>query len=98
MSLQDHLWSLAADLAAASWQTTPEANWTPEQRSAYEAWARVQEEELDQTLGGRNPCKVTDAATLETNTVTVRDRDTMRQVRYPVDELLAMFRDWLGPL
>ncbi|MBV9281334.1 MAG: glycine--tRNA ligase, partial [Chloroflexi bacterium] len=39
-----------------------------------------------------------DYQTLEDGTVTVRDRDTMKQDRYPVDDLLAIFRDWLGPL
>ena len=38
-----------------------------------------------------------DYQTLEDGTVTVRDRDTMTQVRYPVEELVAIFRDWLGP-
>ena len=38
-----------------------------------------------------------DYQTLEDDTVTVRDRDTMRQERYPVAELAPTFRDWLGP-
>ncbi|MGH2442080.1 MAG: glycine--tRNA ligase [Chloroflexota bacterium] len=36
-----------------------------------------------------------DYQTLEDGTVTVRDRDTMEQPRYPVDDLAPMFREWL---
>jgi glycyl-tRNA synthetase len=39
-----------------------------------------------------------DYQTLDDGAVTVRDRDSMKQDRYAVDDLLPMFRDWLGPL
>lgn len=39
-----------------------------------------------------------DYQTLEDNTVTVRDRDTMKQERYPVEDLLHLFLGWLGPM
>jgi glycyl-tRNA synthetase len=42
-------------------------------------------------------CITVDYQTLEDGTVTVRDRDTMKQDRYPVDGLVGLFRDWLGP-
>jgi len=38
-----------------------------------------------------------DYQTLEDGTVTVRDRDTMKQDRYPIDDLLHLFLAWLGP-
>jgi glycyl-tRNA synthetase len=38
-----------------------------------------------------------DYQTLEDGTVTIRDRDTMKQERYSVEELPALFRGWLGP-
>ena len=37
-----------------------------------------------------------DYQTLEDRTVTVRDRDTMKQERYPLADLVAVFRDRLG--
>jgi glycyl-tRNA synthetase len=39
-----------------------------------------------------------DYETLEDNTVTVRDRDTMKQKRYAVDDLVHLFFEWLGPV
>lgn len=41
-------------------------------------------------------CVTVDYATLEDNTVTVRDRDTTEQVRVPVDELSAYFQKKLS--
>jgi glycyl-tRNA synthetase len=41
-------------------------------------------------------CITVDYTTLEDGTVTIRDRDSMKQDRYPVDDLLDIFRDWLG--
>jgi glycyl-tRNA synthetase len=38
-----------------------------------------------------------DYQTLEDETVTVRDRDTMQQERLRVAELLGRFQEWLGP-
>jgi glycyl-tRNA synthetase len=38
-----------------------------------------------------------DYQTLEDGTVTVRDRDSMRQERYPVADLAGIFQEWLGP-
>lgn len=38
-----------------------------------------------------------DYQTLDDDTVTVRDRDSMQQRRFAVGELPALFRDWLGP-
>lgn len=38
-----------------------------------------------------------DYQSLEDSTVTIRDRDSMGQERYPVPDLLSIFRDWLGP-
>ena len=38
-----------------------------------------------------------DYQTLEDDTVTVRDRDSMQQERFQVPELIALFRDRLGP-
>ena len=43
-------------------------------------------------------CVTVDYQTLEDGTITIRDRDDMQQQRYPVDDLLNIFRDWLGPL
>jgi glycyl-tRNA synthetase len=37
-----------------------------------------------------------DFQTLEDNTVTVRDRDTMGQERYQVDDLIPLFRERLS--
>ncbi|MBO4736885.1 MAG: hypothetical protein J5627_00390, partial [Bacilli bacterium] len=34
-----------------------------------------------------------DFDTLEDNTVTIRDRDTMQQIRMPIDELVKHFED-----
>jgi len=39
-----------------------------------------------------------DYETLEDNTVTVRDRDTMKQKRYAVDDLVHLVFEWLGPV
>ena len=36
-----------------------------------------------------------DYETLENDTVTIRDRDSMKQERYPVPDLLNIFRSWL---
>lgn len=41
-------------------------------------------------------CVTVDYQTLEDNTVTVRDRDTMRQERLPVDKLLSWFHNKLS--
>lgn len=38
-----------------------------------------------------------DFQTLEDGTATVRDRDSMEQTRHPVEELLPLFRERLGP-
>jgi len=40
-------------------------------------------------------CVTVDFDTLEQNTVTVRDRDTMEQVRLPIDELVSYFEEKL---
>jgi glycyl-tRNA synthetase len=42
-------------------------------------------------------CVTVDYQTLEDDTVTVRDRDTMKQDRHAVDELAGLFRERLGP-
>jgi glycyl-tRNA synthetase len=42
-------------------------------------------------------CVTVDYETLENGTVTVRDRDTMEQERYRVDDLASTFLEWLGP-
>jgi glycyl-tRNA synthetase len=41
-------------------------------------------------------CVTVDYQTLEDSTVTVRDRDSMEQVRHPVDDLLRLFSERLG--
>ena len=38
-------------------------------------------------------CVTVDFGTLEDNTVTIRDRDTMQQIRMPIDELVKHFED-----
>ena len=38
-------------------------------------------------------CVTVDFDTLEDNTVTIRDRDTMDQIRLPIHELIAYFGD-----
>ena len=38
-------------------------------------------------------CVTVDFDTLEDNTVTIRDRDTMQQIRMPIDELVKHFED-----
>ena len=38
-------------------------------------------------------CVTVDFDTLENNTVTIRDRDTMQQIRMPIDELIKHFED-----
>jgi glycyl-tRNA synthetase len=43
-------------------------------------------------------CITVDYQTLEDDTVTVRDRDSMQQSRHHVPELISLFRDRLGPL
>ena len=43
-------------------------------------------------------CVTVDFQTLEDNTVTVRDRDTMTQERVDVERLAALFRERLGPM
>jgi glycyl-tRNA synthetase len=40
-------------------------------------------------------CVTVDYQTLEDNTVTVRDRDSMTQERHPVDSLRELFRERL---
>ena len=41
-------------------------------------------------------CVTVDFDSLDDQAVTVRDRDTMEQVRVPIDELLALITDRLG--
>lgn len=43
-------------------------------------------------------CVTVDYQTIEDGTVTVRDRDTMGQVRWPSSDLVAYFLERLGPL
>ena len=38
-------------------------------------------------------CVTIDFDTLENNTVTIRDRDTMEQIRLPIDELNKWFEE-----
>ena len=57
----------------------------------YEEQAAIGKRYTRQDLIGTPYCIVVDHDTLETNTVTVRDRDTTEQVRMPIEEL----RSWL---
>ena len=41
-------------------------------------------------------CITVDHQTLEDNTVTIRDRDTMQQVRVKIDQLTAMVNEKAG--
>ena len=45
------------------------------------------------TEGGRDYEVTVDFDTIEDNAVTVRDRDTMEQVRLPIDQLVDYIQD-----
>lgn len=59
-------------------------------RTAYDDRGNIGKRYLSQDEIGTLSCITIDYQTLEDNTVTVRDRDTAEQKRYPIDELIAI--------
>lgn len=59
----------------------------------YDASGKIGKRYRRQDAIGTPYCVTIDFDTLEDQTVTIRDRDTMEQTRLPMDELLDFFRD-----
>ena len=59
----------------------------------YDASGKIGKRYRRQDANGTPYCVTIDFDTLENQTVTVRDRDTMEQTRLHMDELLNFFRD-----